>query len=91
MTNDQLPTKRVTTTEVDSVAAGRMVRGARKRAGLSLREVAAFLDVSKSFLCLLEAGHRDWSAERFERALWFVAQQVSLKEPHKTSNHRTKE
>lgn len=48
------------------VAQGALIRTARKRARMPLREVCASLDISTAFLSDVERGHRLLSTERLD-------------------------
>ena len=47
--------------EPDDVVTGRKLSGLRLRAGIGLRRMALAMDISHSYLCLLEKGERRWS------------------------------
>lgn len=51
----------------DNAATGQMMREARKRAGLSLREMARRLGQSAPFISDLELGRRGWDEKRIEQ------------------------
>ena len=51
----------------DNAATGQLMREARKRAGLSLREMARRLGQSASFVSDLELGRRGWDEKRIEQ------------------------
>ena len=52
----------------DNDGTGKVVRGARLAAGKKLGEVAEAMGISAPYLCDLENGHRNWTAEKFEAA-----------------------
>lgn len=51
----------------DNTATGQLMREARKRAGLSLREMARRLGQSAPFVSDLELGRRKWDWKRIEQ------------------------
>jgi len=51
----------------DNVATGQLMREARKRTGLSLREMARRLGQSAPFVSDLELGRRAWDEKRIEQ------------------------
>ncbi len=51
----------------DNAATGQLMREARKRAGLSLREMARRLGQSAPFVSDLELGRRGWDEKRIEQ------------------------
>ena len=51
----------------DNAATGQLMREARKRAGLSVREMARRLGQSAPFVSDLELGRRGWNDERIEQ------------------------
>ena len=51
----------------DPRADGAEARSLREKAGLSLREVAAHMELSSAYLCDLEKGRRTWRAELQDR------------------------
>lgn len=51
----------------DNVATGQLMREARKRAGLSVREMARRLGQSAPFVSDLELGRRGWDEARLEQ------------------------
>ncbi len=51
----------------DNAATGQMMREARKRAGLSLREMARRLGQSAPFISDLELGRRGWDEKRIKQ------------------------
>ncbi len=52
---------------IDHMRTGAKAREARKRAGLTLGDVCRRMGVSDGYLCELELGKANWSAEMFER------------------------
>lgn len=48
---------------VDNRATGEAMRQRRKKAGISMREVARRMEVSAMFICDLERGRRNWTEE----------------------------
>lgn len=54
---------------VDHRQVGLWMQGCRRRALLSLREVAGRLGCSASYLSDLEHGRRNWNEERFNKVL----------------------
>lgn len=63
----KMPTR--TTSAVDHKRCGVVVRLARRKAGLSLRQVSSRLGVSVAYLSALELGKRNWTQDLFGRAL----------------------
>ena len=61
-----LPTIKIK--EIDHAKAGEMVRERRMAAGMSGKQFAELMGIFPSLLCELEAGRRNWSEERFEKA-----------------------
>ena len=51
----------------DNAATGKLMCEARKRAGLTLRELARRLGQSASFISDLELGRRGWNEKRIEQ------------------------
>lgn len=51
----------------DNAATGQLMREARKRAGLTLREMARRLGQSAPFVSDLELGRRGWDEKRIEQ------------------------
>ena len=51
---------------VDNVATGALMRQARLKAGLTLREMARRLKCSAPYVCDLELGRRGWNESRLE-------------------------
>ena len=51
----------------DNAATGQLMREARKRSGLSVREMARRLGQSAPFVSDLELGRRGWDEERIEQ------------------------
>ena len=62
----RLPT--INTKEIDHAKAGAMVRERRMAAGMAANQFAELMGIFPSLLCELEAGRRNWSEERFEKA-----------------------
>ncbi len=52
---------------IDHLRTGAKVRETRKRKGLTLGDVCKVMDISDGYLCELELGKANWSAEMFER------------------------
>lgn len=67
----KMPTR--TTSAVDHKRCGVVVRLARRKAGLSLRQVSSRLGVSVAYLSALELGKRNWTQDLFERALHAIS------------------
>jgi transcriptional regulator with XRE-family HTH domain len=63
----KLPTNKVT--EINHTEAGKRVRSARIKSEMSLRRLAAELGIKPSYLSDLELGRRNWTAERFKKAM----------------------
>lgn len=63
----KLPTKSVQ--EVNHLEAGRAVRQAREKAGMSLRRLAKEMKFSPPFVSDLELGRRNWTPDNFKRAM----------------------
>lgn len=55
--------------DIDHQSAGLWIWGYRKRAGLTLREVARRLGCSVAYLNDLEHGRRNWNEERLNKTL----------------------
>lgn len=56
----------------DSAATGLALRTMRRKIPLSLREVARRMSITPAYLCDLERGNRNWTADlckRFQEAL----------------------
>jgi transcriptional regulator with XRE-family HTH domain len=71
----KLPGKTIHSFSVDHVEAGRTIRAARLKTDLSLRQFANLLRVSAAYLSDMERGRRNWSDEKYQRALAILAQQ----------------
>lgn len=54
---------------IDHDKAGRLVREARRDAGISLRRLAKAMGFSAPFICDLERGRRNWTDETFKLAM----------------------
>jgi len=63
----KLPTEKVN--KINHLEAGKRIRAAREKAGKSLRWLAHELGITPPFLSDLELGRRNWSAERFQKAV----------------------
>jgi transcriptional regulator with XRE-family HTH domain len=55
--------------EINHFRAGEIVRTARIKAGISLRNLARRMDFSAPFVSDLELGRRNWTRETFNLAL----------------------
>jgi transcriptional regulator with XRE-family HTH domain len=65
----KIPTWTIRLTKINHRAAGKIVRDARKRAGVSLRELARRMDISAPYLSDMELGKRNWDKVKFNAAL----------------------
>jgi len=54
---------------IDHEATGEIVRAARKKAGLVLKEVGYKLKLSPSYLGNLEVGNRPWTDHLFDKVM----------------------
>ncbi len=55
--------------DIDHQRVGLWIQGYRRRALLTLREVASRIGCSASYLSDLEHGRRNWNEERFNKVL----------------------
>lgn len=60
--------KTITSEVIDHIATGEAVRNHRKELGLTLKEMAAKLGISVSYLFALETGRSNWSSKLID--LW---------------------
>lgn len=58
-----------TVEKIDSLACGKIVRDARIKSGMSLRQLAVAIGFSAPFVSDLELGRRSWKQDTFDRAL----------------------
>lgn len=63
----KIPTE--TTVEIDHKKAGSDVRVLRLAKEMKLRWLAVELGISAPYLCDLENGKRNWTTERFDKAI----------------------
>lgn len=63
----KLPTISERVKRIDHQKAARLVREARKKKKLSLRDVAKQLGFSAAYLSDLERGRRNWSSDLFDK------------------------
>ena len=64
----KLPVQTVTVSKINHAVAGKMLRDARKKAGVSLRELARRMKISAPYLSDMELGKRNWTKEKFAMA-----------------------
>ena len=64
----------IQTTKIDQTKAGQMIRELRKKSDVSLRDMAAQMNLSAPFVSDMELGRRNWSEEKFESAQKAIAQ-----------------
>lgn len=57
----------------DSVACGKIVRDARIKSGMSLRQLSVAIGFSAPFVSDLELGRRSWKDETFQRAMHIIS------------------
>lgn len=59
----------IKTVTIDHTEAGRIIRALRTKAGVSVRGLAKRLGCTASFISDLERGRRNWTEERFAKAV----------------------
>lgn len=63
----QIPKKQ--TEQIDHAEAGKVIRGLREAKGQRQKEVASGIGISIPLYSAMEAGKRNWTEERFNKAV----------------------
>lgn len=67
----------ITIKQIDHAKAGDRIRVLRESKNLPVRWLAEQLNISSAFMSDLERGRRNWTQERFESAVKFIAKEPS--------------